>query len=210
MALIVKRVADIAGAAVGLLVLGPLMLVVAALVWVSMGSPVLFRQLRAGYEGCPFALHKFRSMTDTRDAAGNPLPDRERVTALGRFLRKSSLDELPELWNVLKGEMSLVGPRPLVARYLDRYTPQQARRHEARPGLTGWAQVHGRNALDWEERFVCDVWYVDHWSLWLDLRIIVRTVHTVLVQEGISAAGQATVEEFRGTPTQSPSAELRR
>ncbi len=199
MALIIKRALDLVAAALGLSLLSPLMLAIAALVRVSMGSPVLFRQLRPGFGGRPFTMYKFRTMMAACDAEGKPLPDAERLTPLGRFLRKTSMDELPELWNVLKGEMSLVGPRPLLVRYLDRYTPEQARRHEAMPGLTGWAQVNGRNATTWEQRLAHDVWYVDHWSLWLDLRILLRTVYTVLAQEGISHPGQATMEEFQGT-----------
>jgi sugar transferase EpsL len=159
---------------------------------------VFVRQLRPGLHGRPFTLLKFRTMTEARDPAGNLLPDEQRLTRLGRFLRRTSLDELPELINVLKGEMSLVGPRPLLMQYLDRYTPEQARRHEVKPGITGWAQINGRNALTWEEKFKLDVWYVDHRSFRLDLRIILLTVWKVLRQEGISQPGQATMEEFQG------------
>jgi len=171
---------------------------VAVLVQFFSGSPVFFRQRRPGLHGEPFTICKFRTMTDVRDAQGNLLPDEQRLTPFGRFLRCTSLDELPELFNVLKGDMSLVGPRPLLMRYLDRYTPEQMRRHEVRPGITGWAQVNGRNALTWEQKFALDVWYVDHQSLWLDLKIIVLTVWKILKREGISQPGQATMEEFMG------------
>lgn len=172
------------------------------LLWVvvrrRLGSPVLFRQARPGRHGRPFMMVKFRTMTDERGADGELLPDARRLTAFGRFLRASSLDELPELWNVLCGEMSLVGPRPLLMEYLPLYSPEQARRHEVRPGITGWAQVNGRNAVSWEERFKLDVWYVDHRSLWLDLRILWLTVRKVIVREGISAQGEATMPPFTG------------
>lgn len=187
-----------------LLVLGtaplwlPLMGIVAVLVWWGMGRPVCFRQTRPGWRGRPFTLLKFRTMRDTRDAQGNLLPDAQRLTRFGRYLRATSLDELPELFNVLKGEMSLVGPRPLLMEYLDRYSPEQARRHELPPGLTGWAQVNGRNAQSWDERFRLDVWYVDHHSLGLDLRILGRTILSVLRREGISAAGEVTMPVFQG------------
>jgi len=170
----------------------------ATLVALLLGTPVLFRQQRPGLGGRPFWLLKFRTMTEARDARGNLLPDAARLTAFGRFLRATSLDELPELLNVLKGDMSLVGPRPLLMQYLDRYTPEQARRHEVRPGITGWAQVNGRNAITWEEKFKLDVWYVDNWSLWLDIKIIFMTVWKIFKREGISQPGQATMEEFRG------------
>jgi len=179
--------------------LAPLMGLIALAVRVHLGAPVLFCQVRPGLGGKPFTLCKFRTMTDARDAEGDLLPDAQRLTRFGRFLRSTSLDELPELWNVLKGEMSLVGPRPLHMRYLDRYTPEQARRHEVRPGITGWAQINGRNALTWEEKFALDVWYVDHWKLWLDLRIIALTLWKTLRREGISQPGQATMEEFMGS-----------
>lgn len=164
----------------------------------KLGSPVLFRQLRPGLQGCPFMMVKFRTMTDERGADGELLPDIQRLTAFGRFLRATSLDELPELWNVLRGEMSLVGPRPLLMEYLPLYSPAQARRHDVRPGITGWAQVNGRNAVSWDERFTLDVWYVDHQSLLLDLRILWLTVRKVLVREGISAQGDATMPRFTG------------
>ncbi len=163
----------------------------------KIGAPVLFRQARPGLRGRPFTIYKFRTMTDKRGERGELLPDGERLTRLGRFLRKTSLDELPELFNVLKGDMSIVGPRPLLMQYLDLYTPEQARRHEVKPGITGWAQVNGRNAISWEDKFKLDVWYVDHQSFWLDLTIIFMTVWKILKREGISQPGQATMEEFR-------------
>jgi sugar transferase EpsL len=193
-----KRLFDLLLAVPTLIVLSPLLTVLALLVRAKLGAPVLFRQTRPGLHGKPFTLYKFRTMTDARDAQGNLLPDAERLTPFGRFLRSTSLDELPELWNVLKGDMSLVGPRPLLMQYLDRYTPEQARRHEVRPGITGWAQVNGRNALSWDEKFRLDVWYVDNMSLWLDLRIVALTVWKILKREGISQPGQATMEEFMG------------
>ena len=166
---------------------------------ITMGTPVFFRQQRPGLHGEPFTIYKFRTMTDKRDDQGDLLPDAERLTPFGRFLRIASLDELPELVNVLRGEMSLVGPRPLLMQYLERYTPEQARRHEVRPGITGWAQVNGRNALSWENKFELDVWYVDHVSLWLDLKIIALTLWKIVRREGISQPGRATMEEFVGT-----------
>lgn len=193
-----KRVVDVAGAGVGLVVLAPVLAVVAALVRVKLGSPVLFRHERAGLHGEPFLLTKFRTMTDERDAGGRLLPDEERLPPFGRFLRSTSLDELPELLHVLRGEMSLVGPRPLPVVYLDRYSPRQARRHEVAPGVTGWAQVNGRNSTDWPERFEMDVWYVDHRSLWLDLRILWRTLRVVASRGGVNEEGQATMTEFLG------------
>ena len=191
-----KRLLDIAVVLLSMVVTVPLVAIVALLVRTRLGSPVFFRQQRPGKGGKPFHLVKFRTMTDTRDAQGNLLPDAERLTAVGKMLRSTSLDELPELWNVLRGEMSFVGPRPLLMRYLDRYSPDQMRRHEVRPGITGWAQVNGRNALDWPQRFALDVWYVDHMSLLLDVRIVLRTVRAVFKREGISQAGQATMQEF--------------
>ena len=165
----------------------------------KLGSPVLFKQVRPGLHGKPFKMVKFRTMTDERGLDGVLLPDSQRLTPFGRFLRASSLDELPELWNVLKGEMSLVGPRPLLMEYLPLYSPEQARRHEVRPGITGWAQVNGRNAISWADKFVLDVWYVDHRSLWLDVRILWMTVRKVLVRDGISAVGEATMSSFTGS-----------
>lgn len=194
-----KRLFDLILTVPAVILLSPLMGVIALLVYLYHGRPVLFRQLRAGYHGQPFWIYKFRTMTDARDAQGNLLPDAERLTPLGRFLRATSLDELPELFLVISGKMSLVGPRPLFIRYLERYTPEQARRHDVLPGITGWAQVNGRNALTWEEKFRLDVWYVDHWSLWLDLKILLLTLWKVLKREGISQPGHATAEEFMGT-----------
>lgn len=193
-----KRLFDLIAASLGLLVLGLPLLVLAWLVWRKLGSPVLFAQVRPGLNGKPFRMVKFRTMTDARDASGALLPDAQRLTPFGRFLRASSLDEFPELLNVLKGEMSLVGPRPLLMEYLPLYSPEQARRHEVRPGITGWAQVNGRNAISWTDKFALDVWYVDHRSLWLDVRILWLTVRKVLVRDGISAAGEATMPRFEG------------
>jgi len=189
----VKRVLDVVGAVVGLVVTAPLLAVVAIVLLVTQGRPVVFAQVRPGLHGAPFRLYKLRTM---RDGDG---PDAERITRVGRALRATSLDELPELMNVLKGDMSLVGPRPLLMSYLDRYTPEQARRHDVRPGITGLAQVEGRNELTWEERFAYDVWYVDHASVWLDIRILVRTVVRVLRRQGISHPTHATMHEFEGT-----------
>ncbi|HRA69021.1 MAG TPA: sugar transferase [Caldilinea sp.] len=193
-----KRIFDLLIALPALILLSPLLALLALLVCVKLGAPVFFRQPRPGLHGKPFRMVKFRTMTDARDAQGNLLPDAERLTSFGKFLRSSSLDELPELWNVVKGDMSLVGPRPLLMQYLDRYTPEQARRHEVRPGVTGWAQVNGRNAISWEQKFAYDVWYVDNLSFWLDLKILALTVRKIIVREGISQAGQATMEEFMG------------
>lgn len=195
----VKRTLDFIASLLGLVVLSPLLLVIALVIRTSMGSPVFFRQQRPGLHGVPFRLMKFRTMSDLADARGNRLPDAERLTRLGRFLRSTSLDELPELWSVLRGDMSLVGPRPLLMEYLSLYTPQQARRHEARPGITGWAQISGRNAISWDEKFALDVWYVDHQSFWLDLRILAKTIVSVAQREGTSQEGQATVQPFRGS-----------
>jgi sugar transferase EpsL len=194
-----KRLFDLLSSIVLLVVLGPSMLVLAGLVRWRMGSPVLFRQQRAGLAGHPFTIFKFRTMTDARDAHGNLLAEEKRLTRLGSLLRSTSLDELPELLNVIKGEMSLVGPRPLHVRYLDRYTTEQGRRHEVKPGITGWAQVHGRNAITWEEKFRLDVWYVDNHRLGLDLQILCRTLVQALKREGISAEGYATMPEFMGS-----------
>lgn len=189
---------DILGSLAALLVLLPVILLVAAAIRWRMGAPVLFRQLRPGLHGRPFEMIKFRTMLNATDAQGRPLPDADRLTALGRFLRAASLDELPELWNVLKGDMSLVGPRPLLMEYLELYSPEQARRHEVMPGITGWAQVNGRNAISWEEKFRHDVWYVDNRSLWLDLKILLMSVVKVFGRQGISADGEATMPRFRG------------
>ena len=194
-----KRLLDLVLAAVALLALAPLIAIVALLVRVKLGSPVLFRQRRPGQHGRLFTLLKFRTMTDARDARGQLLPDGERMTPFGVWLRGTSLDELPELVNVLRGEMSLVGPRPLLAEYLGRYTPEQLRRHEVKPGITGWAQVNGRNGLSWEARFALDRWYVDHLSPRLDLWILCLTVWKVVRRENITEAGSATMSEFLGT-----------
>ena len=196
---VVKRVIDVAGASTALVLLSPLLAVVALLVRVRMGAPVLFRQERPGRGGRPFVMTKFRTMSDRRDPNGELLPDAARLTALGRWLRRTSIDELPELLNVVHGDMSLVGPRPLLMEYLPLYTPAQARRHEVRPGITGWAQVNGRNAVTWEEKFALDVWYVDHRSTRLDLEILAKTVAQVFHGEGVSAPGHATMERFRGS-----------
>lgn len=185
----------------GLLILtifSPVIVILSILVRIKLGSPIIFKQVRPGLNGCPFQMYKFRTMTDERDANGDLLPDAVRLTSFGRFLRSTSLDELPELWNVLKGEMSLVGPRPLLMEYLPRYTTEQARRHKVRPGITGWAQINGRNAIGWDEKFKLDVWYVDNQSLWLDLKILLLTVKKVFVREGISAEGEATMPKFTG------------
>ncbi|POB03584.1 sugar transferase [Halopseudomonas oceani] len=194
-----KRLLDVFFSSTILLLLSPLIGFVAWQIRRKMGSPVLFRQVRPGLHGKPFEMIKFRTMKDAIDASGNPLPDAERLTPFGQFLRSSSLDELPELWNVLKGDMSLVGPRPLLMEYLPLYSAEQARRHEVRPGVTGWAQVNGRNALSWEEKFKLDVWYVDNQSLWLDIKVLFLTVKKVLVRDGISAEGEATMSKFTGS-----------
>lgn len=196
-----KRLFDLVAAVVLLVVLWPLLILLAILVCIRLGMPLFFIQVRPGLYGKPFKLFKFRTMMDVRGTQQQLLSDSERLTAFGRILRNSSLDELPELWNVLKGDMSLVGPRPLLMEYLDRYTPLQARRHEVKPGITGWAQVNGRNAITWEEKFTLDVWYVDNRSFWLDLKILVLTAWKVIKREGISAEGEATMPEFMGTVT---------
>jgi len=195
---ILKRIMDLVLTMPGIVILSPLLLFVALLVGVSFGIPVIFCQKRPGFQGKPFWVYKFRTMTNAHDAQDNLLPDSQRITRFGHFLRSTSLDELPELFNVLRGEMSLVGPRPLLMQYLERYSPEQARRHEVLPGITGWAQINGRNALTWEEKFNLDVWYVDHWSFWLDIKIMLLTVVKVLHREGINQPGQATAEEFMG------------
>ena len=196
----VQRAFDLLVGGAAAVLLSPVMVMVAVAVRVWIGSPVLFRQVRPGRGGQPFAMVKFRTMREAYDAAGNPLPDEQRTTPVGRFLRSTSLDELPELFNVLRGEMSLVGPRPLLMQYLPLYSPEQARRHDVRPGITGWAQVNGRNALSWEDKFALDVWYVDHRSLWVDLRIMALTVKQVFVRHGIVPEGRESVDFFRGTP----------
>lgn len=198
---------DVLLAGAGLVVTWPVIVALAVAVRRGMGSPVFFRQVRPGLHGRHFTVVKFRTMKDARDGAGRLLPDSERLTGLGRFLRATSLDELPQLWNVLRGDMSLVGPRPLLPEYLDRYTPEQARRHEVRPGITGWAQVNGRNASTWEQRLQQDVWYVDNQSFWLDLKILWLTVAKVLRREGVSKEGHATMPEFLGTSSSPESAD---
>jgi len=195
----IKRTFDFLASASALVVLSPVLLGVAWLVRKNLGSPVLFRQVRPGLNGKPFEMIKFRTMLDAVDEQGNVLPDDVRLTSFGRFLRSTSLDELPGLWNVLKGEMSLVGPRPLLMEYLPLYSKEQARRHEARPGVTGWAQVNGRNAISWDDKFALDVWYVDNQSLWLDIKILFMTVKKVLIRDGISADGEATMSKFTGS-----------
>jgi lipopolysaccharide/colanic/teichoic acid biosynthesis glycosyltransferase len=195
-----KRLFDLVLTLPGLIVLSPILGLIALAVWINHGRPVLFRQVRPGYGGKPYTVFKFRTMRMALTSDGELLPDKVRLTALGRLLRSFSLDELPELWNVVRGEMSLVGPRPLLMQYLDRYTPEQARRHDAVPGITGWAQIHGRNAVTWEEKFALDVWYVDHWSLGLDLKILWLTLWKVITREGISQPGRATADEFMGSP----------
>jgi sugar transferase EpsL len=194
-----KRLFDLILTVPGLILISPLLLLISVLVWSFMGSPVIFRQLRPGLKNRPFHVYKFRTMKEAHNSEGQILPDDQRLTGLGRFLRAFSLDELPELFNVLRGEMSLVGPRPLLLKYLNLYTPEQARRHEVLPGMAGWAQVNGRNALTWEDKFRYDVWYVDHWSLLLDMKILALTPWVVLRREGISFPGTVTAEEFRGT-----------
>jgi len=196
---LLKRIFDIVFSFAGILLLLPFFLYIAIMIRTFMRGKVLFKQTRPGLHGKPFTIYKFRTMSNKRDEDGNLLPDNQRMTKLGVFLRSTSLDEFPELFNVLKGDMSLVGPRPLLRQYLDRYTPEQARRHAVRPGITGWAQVNGRNAITWEEKFELDVWYVDNWSFWLDMKIIGMTFWKVLKREGISQVGQATMEEFKGS-----------
>jgi sugar transferase EpsL len=197
---IYKRIFDLICGIVFLIAFLPLLAAIALVIRLFLGSPVLFRQVRPGYKTRPFTCLKFRTMTDQRDANGQLLSDAERLTPLGQFLRSASLDELPELINVISGEMSLVGPRPLLMQYVKRYTPEQMRRHEVRPGITGWAQVNGRNAASWEQRFEHDIWYVDNWSFWLDLKILALTLWKTIKREGISEPGHATMQEFRGNP----------
>lgn len=196
----IKRLFDTISSAAGLIVISPPLVVLAVLVRLKLGSPILFRQQRPGLGGKAFVIYKFRTMTDQRDASGNLLPDEQRLPAFGRFLRSTSFDELPELLNVLKGDMSIVGPRPLMMKYLERYSPEQARRHEVKPGITGWAQINGRNAISWEDKFKLDVWYVDNWTFWLDMKIIFNSVWMVIAREGITQQGRTTMDEFMGTP----------
>ncbi|MBW8009893.1 MAG: sugar transferase [Chloroflexi bacterium] len=194
-----KRIFDLVLLLPGIILVSPLLIIIALFIRIFHGSPVLFRQSRPGYRGELFTLYKFRTMTNARDTHGNMLEDSERMTTLGRLLRATSLDELPELYNVLRGELSLVGPRPLLVQYLERYTLEQARRHDVLPGITGWAQINGRNNVSWENKFSLDVWYVDNWSLWLDIKILALTPWKVLVREGINEPGNATAREFMGT-----------
>lgn len=196
-----KRLFDIVASASGLIFLSPVFLILIYLIRKNLGEPVFFTQERPGKDGKPFKMIKFRSMRDAVDKDGNPLPDSERLTPFGKKLRATSLDELPELWNVLKGEMSLVGPRPLLMSYVPLYNEFQNRRHEMRPGVTGWAQVNGRNALSWDEKFAHDIWYIDHYSFWLDMKILFLTVKKVFIKEGISAEGEATMPYFTGNDT---------
>jgi len=195
----IKRAFDFMASLIALVLLSPFMALIALAIWITMGRPILFRQPRIGYRGRVFTIYKFRTMTEERDENGNLLPDEQRLTPLGRFLRSLTLDELPELFNVLKGEMSLVGPRPLLVEYRDLYTPEQWRRHEMPPGMAGPVLASGRNLLDWEEKFRLDVWYVDHWSLWLDFKILLRTAWKVLKREGVSAEGHVTMPKFQGS-----------
>ncbi len=203
-----KRLIDLTASAAALLILSPLIGTVALLIRMKLGSPVLFRQIRPGKGGKPFAMLKFRSMTDSRDAMGELLPDSERLTRFGRWLRSSSVDELPGLWNIMRGDMSLVGPRPLLMDYLPLYSAEQARRHDVKPGLTGWAQVNGRNTLSWDQKFALDTWYVDNQSLFLDIRIIAMTVGKVLRRSDISAVGEATMPRFTGTEASPPQRDI--
>lgn len=199
-----KRLVDLIVAGTALLILSPLILALVVLVRTRLGSPILFRQQRPGICGKPFTLIKFRTMLDARDEGGELRPDTERMTDFGRWLRSTSLDELPELWNVIKGDMSLVGPRPLLMHYLPLYSSEQARRHDVRPGITGWAQINGRNAISWDEKFALDVWYVDHRSFALDVRILLTTLKSIVTRHGISAEGDATMPEFTGSASKNP------
>lgn len=198
----IKRILDITIASTALILLSPVYLIVAHKVKKNLGSPVLFRQVRPGLNGQPFEMIKFRTMKDALDADGNPLPDSDRLTPFGKMLRATSLDEMPELWNVIKGDMSIVGPRPLLMEYLPLYNEQQAKRHNVRPGITGYAQVNGRNAISWEKKFEFDTWYVENQSLWLDFKIMLKTVKKVIAKDDISAEGEATMTKFTGTPEQ--------
>lgn len=196
---LIKSLIDRLVAAIMLIFLSPFIGILAIVIRLNMGSPIIFSQPRGGKNNSTFTFYKFRTMTDERDSEGNLLPDMERLTPLGEFLRQTSLDELPQLWNVLVGDMSFVGPRPFIAVYLERYTPEQARRHSVRPGITGWAQINGRNSITWEEKFQLDLWYIDHWSLWLDLKIIAQTVSKIVSKEGVDEDQNTTMTEFMGT-----------
>jgi len=193
-----KRIFDILVSSILLVILSPVLLTTAILVFIQHGRPILFGQIRPGYKGKLFSIYKFRTMTNARDRDGVLLPDDKRLTRVGKVLRSTSIDEFPELFNVLRGEMSLVGPRPLLTQYLERYSSEQARRHDTLPGITGWAQINGRNTIKWDEKFRLDVWYVDHWTFWLDIKILFLTVWKVINREGISQPGHATSEEFMG------------
>ena len=196
---LIKSLIDRLVAVIMLIFLSPFIGILAIAIRFNMGSPIIFSQPRGGKNNSTFTFYKFRTMTDERDSEGNLLPDMERLTSLGEFLRQTSLDELPQLWNVLIGDMSFVGPRPFIAVYLERYTPEQARRHSVRPGITGWAQINGRNSITWEEKFQLDLWYIDHWSLWLDLKIIAQTVNKIVSKEGVDEDQNTTMTEFMGT-----------
>ncbi|NJL53172.1 MAG: sugar transferase [Hydrococcus sp. SU_1_0] len=196
---LIKSLGDRLLAAIALILLSPFVAILAIAIYFKMGSPVIFSQARVGKNNNIFTFYKFRTMTDQRDTDGKLLPDMERLTPLGEFLRQTSLDELPQLWNVLRGDMSFIGPRPLVTDYLDRYTPEQARRHEVIPGITGWAQINGRNSITWEKKFQLDVWYIDHWSLWLDMKIFLQTVIKIVSREGVDEDKNTTSSEFMGT-----------
>lgn len=198
LAKLVKEMADKIVSLIALFILSPILVTIGIMIRHRMGSPILFTQSRPGKDGKIFTFYKFRTMTNQCDADGNLLSDEQRLTTFGKLLRQTSLDELPQLWNVIKGDMSLVGPRPLLVKYLDLYTPEQARRHQVKPGITGWTQVNGRNSLSWENKFKLDVWYVDNWSLWLDFKILLLTIIKVLRREGISQLGHATMPEFKG------------
>jgi lipopolysaccharide/colanic/teichoic acid biosynthesis glycosyltransferase len=198
---LIKSSGDRLLAAIALILLSPFVTILAIAIYFKMGSPVIFAQARVGKNNSIFTFYKFRTMTDQRDSDGKLLPDMERLTPLGEFLRQTSLDELPQLWNVLRGDMSFIGPRPLITAYLERYTPEQARRHEVTPGITGWAQINGRNSISWEKKFQLDIWYIDHWSLWLDLKILLQTVIKIVSREGVDEDQNTTSSEFMGTIT---------
>jgi lipopolysaccharide/colanic/teichoic acid biosynthesis glycosyltransferase len=198
---LIKSLGDRLLAAIALILLSPFVAILAIAIYFKMGSPVIFSQARVGKNNSIFTFYKFRTMTDQRDSDGKLLPDMERLTPLGEFLRQTSLDELPQLWNVLRGDMSFIGPRPLITAYLERYTPEQARRHEVTPGITGWAQINGRNSISWEKKFQLDIWYIDHWSLWLDLKILLQTVIKIVSREGVDEDQNTTSSEFMGTIT---------
>jgi lipopolysaccharide/colanic/teichoic acid biosynthesis glycosyltransferase len=198
---LIKSLGDRLLAAIALTLLSPFVAILAIAIYFRMGSPVIFSQARVGKNNSIFTFYKFRTMNDQEDSDGKLLPDMERLTPLGEFLRQTSLDELPQLWNVLRGDMSFIGPRPLVTAYLDRYTPEQARRHEVTPGITGWAQINGRNSISWEKKFQLDLWYIDHWSLWLDIKILLQTVIKIVSREGVDEDQNTTSSEFMGTST---------